>query len=151
MGTIKSTQKSQRSRSLDIRSSTSWATQGADDSSEHSFGEGLTFLKQPPPLSVRLAPSRGLHLHPIAASTRAVRRVSPLRNDTFEPMAFGRPQQSGAVFERFDQVEAWNVGSADQAHQPTPAFDQRERLALQRLPVQPITAALVLKTVNVPV
>jgi len=41
-------------------------------------------------------------------------------------MAFGRPQQSGAVFERFDQVEAWNVGSADQAHQPTPTFDQRE-------------------------
>ena len=98
----------------------------------------LPLLKQPPALPVRLSPSRRLHLDPIAASTRVVRRVPALRNNTFEPMAFGRPQQSGAVFERFDQVEAWKVGSADQAHQPTPAFDQREWPEIFAVAVQEI-------------
>jgi len=45
MGTIKSTQKSQRSRSLDIRVYLVRATQGIDHGSEHSFDEGLTLLK----------------------------------------------------------------------------------------------------------
>jgi hypothetical protein len=73
----RSTQTSQRSRSLDILV---W-TQGRDRGSEHCFDEGLTLLKHKPRLPIRWSPSRGLDLHPIAGRPRAIGRWLALRND----------------------------------------------------------------------
>ena len=47
-------------------------------------------LKHPPPLPVRLAPSRSLDLAPVATLARTVGRSKPLRHDPLELQPLGR-------------------------------------------------------------
>jgi hypothetical protein len=81
--------------------------------------EILSALKQPPPLPIGFAPSRGLDLAPIPALPRTIGGITPLAHDALEPALLGHAQQRQAVFEWFGQRR--RLGSRNAPRRPAGA------------------------------
>jgi hypothetical protein len=95
-----------------------------------------TLFEQPPPRSVRCAPSRRLDLAPVPALAGPVRRNSALAHYTLEAEPIGLLEQLFSVIEARDQVQAWHARPGQQPLQPSPALGQGKLPEIPAVPMQ---------------